>query len=123
MEKLIQARQAFSRFQEILDLPYDGIVRDAMLQRFEFTFEAIIAAMQQWLKVRHGREANSPKSAARALFAVGDCTEPQSVEFQMLTDLRNKTLYTYNENIANEIYARRHEIHRQFADILACMTE
>ena len=121
MEKLIQARQALARFGEVLELPYSEIVRDATLQRFEFTFEATSSAIQQWLKVRHGREAGSPKAAARALFAVGDCTEDQSVGFQKLTDFRNKTVHTYNESLANEVYVQRHALHRQLAELLDCL--
>jgi nucleotidyltransferase substrate binding protein (TIGR01987 family) len=121
VEKLIQARQALVRFGELLERPFDDITRDATLQRFEFTFEATSAAIQQWLKVRHGREAGSPKGAARALFAVGDCTEEQSISFQKMTDFRNKTVHTYNENLADEVYALRHELHRQLAEILACL--
>lgn len=47
MEKLNQARQALTRFGEVLDLPFDAVIRDATLQRFEFTFEATSAAIQR----------------------------------------------------------------------------
>jgi nucleotidyltransferase substrate binding protein (TIGR01987 family) len=121
MEKLTTARLALARFREILDETPSLIVRDATVQRFEFSFEAISAAMQSWLLDRHGREARSPKSAARELFAVGDCTEEQAISFQLLTDLRNKTVHTYNEALADDIYTRRHALYRDLADILDCL--
>jgi uncharacterized protein YutE (UPF0331/DUF86 family) len=123
VEKLIQARQALSRFGELMDLPYNDITRDATLQRFEFTFEATIAAIQQWLKVRHGRETASPEAAARELFAVRDCTEEQAAALRKLTDFRNKTVHTYNESLANEVYSLRRELHQQLSDILDCLQE
>jgi nucleotidyltransferase substrate binding protein (TIGR01987 family) len=121
MEKLKQARQALLRFGEILEVPFSDLVRDATMQRFEFTFEATSAAIQEWLKVRHGREVRSPKAAARELFSVGDCTEFQSTQFLQLTDFRNKTVHTYNENLANEVYERRRELHSSLAELLDCL--
>jgi uncharacterized protein YutE (UPF0331/DUF86 family) len=122
VEKLSQARKALSRFGEVLNMPFTEVTRDATLQRFEFTFEAASAAVQPWLKVCHGRETGSPKSAARALFAVGACSEAQSIAFQKLTDFRNKTVHTYNESLDDEVYAQRHDLHQQLSEILDSLT-
>jgi len=47
------------------------IVRDASIQRFEYTFEALWKAAQTFLKQNEGVEAGSPKSAVRACFRAG----------------------------------------------------
>ena len=44
--RLRQFGQALSRFEEGLALPVDPVVRDACIQRFEFTFETAWKAIQ-----------------------------------------------------------------------------
>ena len=54
MEKIASARRAVSAFQEILDEDLSPIVRDATIQRFEFTFEACWKALKWFLKQHEG---------------------------------------------------------------------
>jgi len=57
------------------------IVRDAAIQRFEYTFEAVWQAMQLFLREEEGFEIGSPKGAIRTRHCRWGCltmTKPGS---------------------------------------------
>ncbi len=62
------AKRAVDTFESILNEPYSIIVRDATIQRFEYTFEAIWKFLKEYLKEKEGIICNSPKSCYRELF-------------------------------------------------------
>lgn len=62
---------ALNTLNEILRQPFSIIVRDATIQRFEYTFEALWKYIKEYLKEREGIIANSPKSCFRELFSLG----------------------------------------------------
>ena len=73
MERLIErlgiARRALNALQEAIDRGLsDAIVRDAAIQRFEFTFEATWKAAQRFLLEAESLEFASPKGVIRASF-------------------------------------------------------
>jgi hypothetical protein len=60
--------RAIKTLKEILNEPFSVIVRDATIQRFEYTFEALWKFLKEFLKEREGIICNSPKSCYRELF-------------------------------------------------------
>lgn len=108
MDRLTQridiARQALGTLQEIAALPYDKLLRDASIQRFEYSFEALWKAAQAVLRVRYGVELGSPKPVIRACFENGLLDEDQARLALAMTDHRNLTSHTYNEALAEEIF-------------------
>ena len=58
--------QALARFDEALARPEDPIVRDACIQRFEFTFETAWKAVQTQA-MAEGLECLSPRGMMRRL--------------------------------------------------------
>ncbi len=78
MERLAQARKALRRLIEILGEPRTDIVRDALIQRFEYTFEAVWKAAQLCLRTVESLETGSPKSAIRASRQVGLLADDQT---------------------------------------------
>jgi hypothetical protein len=44
-----QFHQALQRLQEPLAMPYSEVVRDGVIQRFEFTFELLWKTLQVYL--------------------------------------------------------------------------
>lgn len=106
-ERLDVARRALSTLTE---LPLSGepttIERDAAIQRFEYSFEAVWKAAQQFLREHEGLDAGSPKGTVRACLQVGAISEADArIALQMVDD-RNLTVHTYNEPLAQKIFSR-----------------
>ncbi|MEB2309074.1 MAG: HI0074 family nucleotidyltransferase substrate-binding subunit [Candidatus Brocadiaceae bacterium] len=97
---------ALNTLNEILRQPFSIIVRDATIQRFEYTFEALWKYIKEYLKEREGIIANSPKSCFRELFSLGFLTEEETVNFLEMTDRRNDTSHSYKEEVAQIIYSK-----------------
>ncbi len=100
------AQKALETFKSILREPYSVIIRDATIQRFEYTFEAFWKFLKDYLKEKEGVEANTPKAVFRALFTAGYLSEVETVEFLEMTDCRNETSHTYKEAVAQTIYEK-----------------
>lgn len=107
-ERLAIARRALGTLEELLGLegPVSNVVRDAAIQRFEYTFEAVWKAAQLYLRIMEGLDNNSPKGVIRASLRVGLLDENQVRLGLDMTDDRNRTVHTYNEDIARAIYGR-----------------
>lgn len=83
----------------------DGILRDATIQRFEFTFEAAWKALQMYLQYQ-GLEANGPRQALKQAFAQGLIPTPEEADIWMdMLEDRNLTTHTYREELAEAIAA------------------
>jgi nucleotidyltransferase substrate binding protein (TIGR01987 family) len=98
------AKRALGTLQEIMDEPYSVIIRDAAIQRFEYTFEAIWKLIKEYLFEMQGVMCNSPKSCFREAFKMGLVNEAESMQTLYMTDDRNMTTHTYHEDVAEEIY-------------------
>ncbi len=99
------ARQALTTLDELAHEPAGKIVRDATIQRFEYSFEAIWKAAQAVLRERFGVELASPKPVVRASFENGLLGEAEARTALAMVDHRNLTAHTYNEALADEIFA------------------
>ena len=104
-ERLAVAARALKTLKEILREPKSSIVRDAAIQRFAYTFEAVWKAVQTFLKKMESLDAGSPKSAARFSHQVGLLSEDQARGALAMADDRNLTVHTYNEALAEKIYS------------------
>jgi nucleotidyltransferase substrate binding protein (TIGR01987 family) len=104
-QRIAIASQALATLDELADQPADKIVRDASIQRFEYTFEATWKAAQAVLLERFGVEIASPKPVVRASFENGLLSEDETRSALAMVDHRNLTAHTYNEALADEIFA------------------
>lgn len=82
------------------------VVRDAAIQRFEYSFEATWKAAQAYLLEVEGIEAASPRAAIRGSYDVGRLDENDTRAALSMVDDRNLTVQTYNEALAQTIFAR-----------------
>lgn len=98
--------RAMETLKEILDEPFSVIVRDATIQRFEYTFEALWKFLKEYLKEREGIICNSPKSCFREFFLLEMITEAATVNFLEMTDDRNMTSHTYKEEVSKILYEK-----------------
>ena len=93
--------KALGSLENALALPLNDIVRDAVIQRFEYTFELT----WKTLKVAGeymGTECNSPREAIKTGFKLEWIQSPD-LWFEAM-EARNKTSHTYDEDIAKEVY-------------------
>jgi nucleotidyltransferase substrate binding protein (TIGR01987 family) len=94
---------ALARLGEALDKPKDDIVRDAAIQRFEFSFELFWKALKARAE-SEGLRVASPREALRAAFQLRLLDDDERV-FQMLED-RNRTSHLYNAVMAEDVFSR-----------------
>ncbi|MEA1992060.1 MAG: HI0074 family nucleotidyltransferase substrate-binding subunit [Thermodesulfobacteriota bacterium] len=105
--KVNTARKALKTLQELLDKDSPSIVeRDAAIQRFEYTFEAVWKAGKLFLREVEGLEIGSPKGVMRSFLQVGLLAEDQTALGLSMVDDRNLTSHTYNESLADQIYGQ-----------------
>jgi len=101
--------KALGTLREIVNEPYTVIVRDAAIQRFEYTFEALWKFLKEYLQKKEGIVCSSPKSCFREAFSARMITEEEIVRLLQMTDDRNMTSHTYKEEVAQMIYSKLKE--------------
>ncbi len=110
MEKLIQAQSTFSRvlltLDAILKEQKSVIIRDAAIQRFEYTFEAAWKCLKAYLFTIEGIDCGSPKSCFRQALVTGIFTQEEVETALKMCDDRNLTSHTYLEAVAEKIFGK-----------------
>ncbi|MDH7503694.1 MAG: nucleotidyltransferase substrate binding protein [Verrucomicrobiota bacterium] len=119
-ERKIEVRNANARLQEAVAQPETPILRDAIIQRFEFTFELTWKCLQLYLQ-HLGLECGSPRATLKKAFSEGLIETPEEADvwLQMLED-RNLTSHAYDESLAQGICQR---IRDAYAPLLNCMAQ
>jgi len=114
-QRLKSADAALKTLFELIGLQeVTAIHRDAAIQRFEYSFEAIWKAARAYLFEVEGIDAASPKKVLRESGRVGLLSDEQvSLGLQMVDD-RNLTSHTYHEGLAQMIYQRL----QSYADLM-----
>ena len=101
------AAKALGQLAELCNLTHlSDVERDAALQRFEYTLEAIWKAAKVYLDEREGLRVSSPKAAVRACLLVGLLREEEAELALQMVDDRNASAHTYNEALARTIAER-----------------
>jgi len=109
--------RAVTRLDEALARPKDPIVRDSAIQRFEISFELCWKFLKAYLEEQHNAVCTSPRTCFRSAFRHGVIdNDPFWID---LTVLRNYTVHTYNEQLADYVYSRLAEAARHFRAVLA----
>ena len=107
---------AVTRLEEALSLPKDAIVRDSAIQRFEISFELCWKFLKAFLENEHNVRCTSPRTCFRAAFKNGVIADdPFWID---LTSLRNYTVHTCNESLADYVYSRLPEAAQRFRAVL-----
>ena len=105
--KYMNLKKAYIKLVEVSKL-YDGkneIVRDSLIQRFEFTYELTHKTLKEALKYLGVTIENSfPRSIYKKAY-VNNLISDDKVWINLLED-RNLTSHIYNEDIANEVANR-----------------
>ena len=92
-------------------------MRDSAIQRFEISFELCWKYLKAYLEDEHDSTCTSPRTCFRAAFRHGVLdNDPFWID---LTVLRNYTVRTYNEELADYMYSRLAETAGRFRTVLA----
>ena len=122
MEKLAKrldaCQRAMNTLDEIIQMPFSIIVRDASIQRFEYTFESLWKLLKLYLQQEEGIVCNSPKRCFRESLTVGLASADEVESFLMMTDDRNLTSHTYIETLAEAIYRKLPEYLSEMKNLL-----
>jgi len=105
--KLHNFKSAVERLGEALielENSSSSVVRDGVIQRFEFTTELAWKATREYLLDQGFVEVNSPKSVMKEAFSYG-LIKNDEIWVQILND-RNLTSHIYKEDISIEICNR-----------------
>lgn len=105
--KYMNLKKAYDRLLEVSKL-YDGkddIIRDSLIQRFEFTYELTHKTLMEFMKYLGVTLENSfPRSIYKKAY-VNNLISNDKVWISLLED-RNSTLHIYSEDLADEIANR-----------------
>ncbi len=105
-ERVETCQKALNTLSEILSLPFNVIMRDASIQRFEYSFESSWKLLKAYLYQVEGLACNSPKECFREGLKVGVLSAEETETCLVMTDDRNLTSHTYIESIAEAIFRK-----------------
>jgi nucleotidyltransferase substrate binding protein (TIGR01987 family) len=101
--RLEDFRSALARLDDALGQPLDEYVRDAAIQRFEFSFELAWKCVQALARLE-GLDVASPRAAFRAALKLG-LIQDDPAWLSMMDD-RNLSSHTYDLDLAEAVYGR-----------------
>ena len=107
LNKLHNFKSAVERLGEALielETSSSSVVRDGVIQRFEFTTELAWKAVREYLLDQGFLEINSPKAVMKEAFSYG-LIKNDGIWIQILND-RNLTSHIYKEDVSVEICNR-----------------
>ena len=94
------------------------ILRDAMIQRFEYSTEAFWKYLKAYLSIEHNLPANSPRDVIRTGLNAKLYGEEISKELLQMLDDRNLTSHTYVEELAESIAHRIPDYSKNMSEVL-----
>ena len=103
-KSIISYENALKRMEEVLLEQETSIVRDATIQRFEFTYELMWKTLKVFMEDMHGIRTVSPRQMFKEAFSLSLIDDEEM--FLDMIQSRNKLSHTYNEDQANEIYLK-----------------
>lgn len=109
-ERFELAQKALNKLHELVSkTELNDVERDALIQRFEFSFEILWKCAKEYLYTEEGIDAASPKKVIRYCRELGILDEEQTVQALQMADDRNLTTHTYDESFAKAVVERIRE--------------
>lgn len=112
---------AVDRLDEVLREKKTDIVRDSAIKRFELCFELAWKTAKAFLEEEHSTTCVSPRNCFREAFRVR-LIEHEAVWLDLTSD-RNYTAHTYNQKLAEKIYADLPKALEAFKTLLTKLRE
>lgn len=116
-----QFEKAVKRLEEVLDAPETDIVRDSAIQRFEFTLDISWKMIKAFLEEEKGIICVSPKECFREAYRQGLINYDE--DWIKFVNMRNETVHTYDEDIAERIYSQLPNALSHFKELLKIVVE
>jgi len=117
-----QFNRALKRLEEVLVVePKTDITRDSAIQQFELTLDLAWKTAKTYLEENKGIICVSPKECFREAYRQGLLRYDD--EWIQLADLRNETVHTYNEEIAERIFLQLPVAVDKFKDLATSLGE
>jgi len=117
-----QTERALASLQELvpqyLENKENIILRDAMIQRFEYSTEAFWKYLEAYLSIEHNLSANSPREVIRTGLKAKLYSEEISKELLQMLDDRNLTSHTYVEGLAETIAGRIPDYSKNMKEVM-----
>jgi len=105
--KYTNLKKAYTRLQEACQA-YDGkddMIRDSVIQRFEFTYELTHRTLQEYMKYEGLTLENSfPRTIFKTAYA-NNLIDSEELWLKLIND-RNTTSHIYSEKMAGPIVSR-----------------
>ena len=113
-KRIVKFLNRLDRFNEVLS-PKNDIERDALIKRFEFTFDSGWKALKNFLEVVHTQlDIQSPIQAFKGAFLVSVFTQDDVDQWTIMRNARNQTAHEYKELIAEDVAKLASEFSRSF---------
>ena len=112
-----QFEEALARFREVLQMPKTDVIRDSAIQRFEFTLDLAWKTVKAFLEEKKGIRSSSPKDCFREAYHQG--LIEYSDAWIKFVDMRNETVHTYKQEIAEQIYSQLPEVLKHATQLLS----
>jgi nucleotidyltransferase substrate binding protein (TIGR01987 family) len=117
-----QTQRALSSLEELVskysENQSDVILRDALIQRFEYSTEAFWKYLKAYLLTEHNLSANSPREVIRTGLTAKLYSEETSQELLQMLDDRNLTSHTYVEELAESIAHRIPNYSKNMSEVM-----
>ena len=98
--------RALGRLEEAVATPPSPLQSDAVIQRFEFTFELCWKTLRIHLSENEGIEVSSPKGTLKEAFRQGLIEQAEEQPFVQMLEDRNLSTHVYDEHETIEIFKR-----------------
>ena len=85
---------------------YKPLVRDAVIKRFEYTFELCWKTSKVFLSEKFGVDIFSPKQCFRELRKNKLLSDKETETLLQETDDRNQIIHAYGQDFSNELYEK-----------------
>lgn len=100
-ERLSLAERAVSKLEELVSHnEWTEVERDAMIQRFGFSYEIVWKCAKDYLRVVEDIDAASPRRVIRDCQRIGMLSAEQTEMALRMSGDRNLTTHTYDEDFA-----------------------
>ena len=109
-------KRANKRLDEAFKEKYSQIVKDAVIQRFEFTFELAWKSMRQCLKARYDKSTNNPRDVIEDAYSHKIVEELET--WKALLKTRNFTTHLYSDEESGKAYRMIKKNKNLFDDLI-----